>query len=86
MAWLLGNLIQLEKRSYYRKIKLTFSIIILILPLIYYKYFNFILSNIFIINFGNSNFDQIPLPIGISFITFTVIAYLVEVYKERYLT
>ncbi len=85
MSWLLGNFIQLEKRQYYRKIKLTFSIIILILPLIYYKYFNFILSNIFIINFGNSNFDKMPLPIGISFITFTVIAYVVEVYKERYL-
>ncbi|WP_419782394.1 MBOAT family O-acyltransferase [Malaciobacter marinus] len=55
------------------KKNLTISIIFVLIPLIYFKYFNFIF-NIELIN--------LPIPLGISFITFTLIAYLIDVYKN----
>lgn len=47
-----------------------------LLLLFYFKYVNFFLSN-----FTNSMFIEVALPLGISFFTFTQIAYLVDIYK-----
>ena len=47
-----------------------------LLLLFYFKYSNFFLSNL-----GYSNFNNVILPLGISFFTFTQIAYLVDIYK-----
>ncbi len=58
----------------------TWLMILILLPLFYFKYSFFLLSNVFAL------FGKVPeiglkphLPLGISFITFTVIAYLVNV-------
>ena len=52
-----------------------------LLLLIYFKYFNFIVQDIF--NQPMAEEDKVHLPIGISFFTFQSISYLVDVYKER---
>jgi len=58
-----------------RKLRLAFSIALLISPLIYYKYINF---------FTGREIVTGSLPLGISFVTFTLIAYLVDVYRKTY--
>lgn len=52
--------------------------------LIYYKYLNFIFTNIYnLILSKQFNAFEIVLPLGISFITFQQIAYLVDVYHQE---
>jgi alginate O-acetyltransferase complex protein AlgI len=47
--------------------------------LFYYKYANFFISNLL----GVSQWMEIILPLGISFFTFTQIAYLVDAYQDK---
>lgn len=49
--------------------------------LIYFKYMNFFISNLNTLTDFNLSLLHIVLPIGISFFTFTQIAYLVDTYK-----
>ena len=56
------------------KIIVTIGILLNILILIYYKYFNFIINI-----FNNNEITGIHLPIGISFYTFQSISYLIDV-------
>lgn len=66
-----------------RKLALAFAIIMNLLLLIYYKYADFFIGNV------NALFDtdvpllKIVLPLGISFFTFTQIAYLVDAYRGK---
>ena len=67
---------------------LIISIILLLLPLLCYKYLNFALSTVTdVFNFWgldmNISFVKWLLPVGISFFTFQAIGYLVDVYKEK---
>lgn len=48
----------------------------------YFKYFNFFIGNISMLVDLNVKINSIALPLGISFFTFTQIAYLVDCYKE----
>lgn len=56
-----------------------------ILMLVYYKYTNFIFDNLndlfTLLNFNTVVLEQILLPIGVSFIVFEKITYIVDVYK-----
>jgi len=65
-----------------KKLFLAICISLNIGLLLFYKYFNFFLSTA---NDFGSNFEllDIVLPLGISFFTFTQIAYLVDVYQEK---
>lgn len=68
-----------------RKLRLIFTISLLCLPLIFYKYIDFLyLSFIAIFSKEKQSLFSLPLPLGISFITFTLIAYLADVYKNRF--
>lgn len=73
-----------------KKIVLVSIIVIDLLILFICKYFNFFVENIekIICLFGNANFSFnapiIPLPLGISFIVFQFISYIVDVYKDGY--
>ena len=66
-----------------KKLLSTIGIVILLLLLSYYKYFNFIIESV------NSIFDagispqNIFLPLGISFYTFELISYLADVYTKK---
>lgn len=66
-----------------RKIILIFGVTCNLLLLGYYKYVDFFISNVNSI--AKTDFDllNIILPLGISFFTFTQIAYLVDAYKNE---
>ncbi len=70
--------------------KLIFILVLLIDigVLVYYKYFNFILENLLnLLGFLNFNINiqvrAITLPIGISFFTFQILSYVIDVYKNK---
>jgi alginate O-acetyltransferase complex protein AlgI len=69
-----------------RKKKLIVSIIALVAPLIVFKYTNFALHQVLWALLGiQINWAlNLPLPLGISFITFTMIAYLIDYYRGKY--
>lgn len=64
-----------------KKIVLCSGILVNLGLLIYYKYINFFLDNISIFTGFEYTICNIVLPLGISFFTFTQIAFLVDVYK-----
>lgn len=66
-----------------RKLILTFGIIMNLLLLGYYKYADFFLDNLNHLTGGNIPMLHIILPLGISFFTFTQIAYLVDGYRGK---
>ena len=70
-----GKWISGSGNSTKRRQALALSVSIVISPLFFFKYFNFFAGKE-VITFG--------LPLGISFITFTLIAYLVDVYQRSY--
>jgi len=60
---------------------LVFGIVANILLLGYFKYMDFFISNVNLVLNSNIDLLYIVLPLGISFFTFTQIAYLVDAYK-----
>ena len=79
--WLIGHQIQLN--STHRKKYLLIGLIIPLLILFIFKYFNFFISDVLSLELDNSIFIKIILPIGISFYTFQSIMYVVDVYKKK---
>ncbi len=63
------------------KIFLTLSIFTSVGLLIYFKYTNFLISNINLWISNKIDFINVVLPIGISFYTFQMISYLIDVYR-----
>lgn len=74
-----GQLIE----KYKNKIHFIISIIICILPLLYFKYTNFFISNINNIFKLDINILKLVLPIGISFYTFQMLSYIIDIYKNE---
>lgn len=62
---------------------LIFGIVSNLLLLGYYKYAGFFVSNINLLNGTQWSLGEIILPLGISFFTFTQIAYLVDAYRKE---
>lgn len=81
MAYISGLLIDKYKNSKYKKIILIIFIILDILILGYFKYFNFLLESIN--HIFNTNYESlnIILPIGISFYTFQALSYVIDIYR-----
>lgn len=73
----------LSKKITHNKKILVFGIIINLIPLIYFKYTNFIFENVNAIFNTNLFIKNLIMPIGISFFTFQNISYLVDVYKDK---
>jgi D-alanyl-lipoteichoic acid acyltransferase DltB (MBOAT superfamily) len=65
----------------YRKLLLWIGLIFNLALLGYYKYANFFISNVNVVLSTDFNVLNIILPLGISFFTFSQIAYLVDTYK-----
>ena len=65
------------------KVLMLLSVAISLSALIYFKYANFFLSNVN--NFTNSSFPLVSLlmPIGISFYTFQLVSYTVDLYRGQ---
>ena len=78
-TYIFGILIDKYKKQ--SKLFLIISIIISIGFLVYFKYANFLIENINLWLSHKIDFIYVALPIGISFYTFQMISYLIDVYK-----
>ena len=78
-TYLFGILI--DKYKKHAKIFFIISICISVGILVYFKYFNFIIQNINLWLTHKIDFIYVALPIGISFYTFQLISYIVDVYR-----
>jgi alginate O-acetyltransferase complex protein AlgI len=68
-----------------RKRRLILSLGGLVAPLIAFKYSNFLFANFAVLFRTDAQpILEVDLPLGISFITFTLIAYVVDVYRHTY--
>ena len=78
-TYILGILIDKYKDK--SKYFLIISIVISIGMLIYFKYIDFIIENINLFLNNKLSFMNIALPIGISFYTFQLLSYIIDVYR-----
>jgi alginate O-acetyltransferase complex protein AlgI len=68
-----------------RKVALSCVVILLLLPLFFFKYMNFFYNDVLGAIFPfKGKIVSLPLPLGISFMSFTLIAYLIETYKKEF--
>ncbi len=73
--------LQHSRRS--AKLVLTVSVIMNLLLLGFFKYYGFLVENVNAL-FGTSlTASELPVPIGLSFYTFTLLSYLFDVYRGR---
>ena len=81
MVYALGRYIgAVEKKR--RARRLTESILLLVVLLFYYKYYGFFLDTLFAVLSVPISYEVLPMPPGISFITFTAMAYLIDIRRE----
>jgi alginate O-acetyltransferase complex protein AlgI len=68
-----------------RKRRVTLTIVALFLPLLFFKYTNFLYRDVLGPLFGwQGSVLNLPLPLGVSFVTFTLTAYIVDVYRRLF--
>ena len=75
--------ILIDKYSKYKKGFLVGTILADLGILFYFKYFDFVISNINSLFNANLSFVSVIMPIGISFYTFQAISYVVDVYRNQ---
>ena len=75
--------ILIDKYKKYSKLFLTISICLIAGILVYFKYMNFIIENINLWLSNKIDFIYVVLPIGISFYTFQLISYIIDVYRGQ---
>lgn len=80
-TYIFGLLI--DKYKNYSKIFLTLCIFISVSVLIYFKYIDFIIENINLWLSNEIDLIHVVLPIGISFYTFQMISYVIDVYRGQ---
>lgn len=81
--FIIGRQLSLNKTTWSRKGLLTFGIVVDLLLLGYYKYSNFFIDNTNQVLNTGFQIQEIILPLGISFITFQTIAFLVDCYRAK---
>ena len=79
----LSRLIYVEPIKFYRKFYLILSLVINLGMLAYFKYTNFFIDNFNNLFNGSLAFEDIFLPIGISFYTFQTLSYTIDVYRKE---
>lgn len=83
ISTVLSYVIGLMIEKYHKRYILILGIILNVLLLIFFKYTNFIFANINKIFSTQIKSLKLVLPLGISFFTFQIISYLVDVYKKK---
>ena len=78
-----SRLIYVEAKQFYRKFYLILSLVINLGMLGYFKYTNFFIDNYNSLFDGNMKFEDIILPVGISFYTFQTLSYTIDVYRRE---
>lgn len=81
IVYLMGYSIEKYRNLFTKKIILY--LIILVLLLAYFKFSNIIIKFFGHINLVSLTFSNIIVPVGISFIVFEAISYLVDIYQEK---
>lgn len=81
IAYISGLLIEKTNKNENKKIVLIISILINVLLLGYFKYFNLLIDSINNIFGLNYKLFDIVLPIGISFYTFQAMSYVIDIYR-----
>ena len=80
-GYIFGRLIEKSLGHKSAKVYLTISVVFSLFLLGYCKYVDFFISNINLITGMSLPFLEIALPIGISFYTFQILSYAVDVYR-----
>lgn len=81
--YVLSRLIYEEAKQGYRKFYMILSLLINLGMLAYFKYTNFFIDNYNTLFSGNMKFEDIVLPVGISFYTFQTLSYTIDVYRRE---
>lgn len=84
VSWCLARLMTNCKRKRIRKLIAVIDILLVLSPLIYFKYANFALQTLNNIIASNFSPVEIFLPLGLSFYTFQAISYIADVYKGKF--
>ena len=79
----LSRLIYEEAKQGYRKFYMILSLLINLGMLAYFKYTNFFIDNYNSLFDGTMKFEDIILPVGISFYTFQTLSYTIDVYRKE---
>ena len=83
VAFLFGKLFnRFNKKPSYQNLVFILTLIILFSLLIYFKYFNFLVTNINNLFNFNLRLRNIALPLGISFYIFQASSYVIDVYRQ----
>lgn len=83
------NYLMVQALDYYRKkvkvqkVLFTLTIILNLIPLFYYKYFNFTINNLNDFFGLNIRAEKVVLPLAISFFTFQSLSYIIDVYRGK---
>jgi len=81
--FVLGRILSKEKITISRRLILVFGVVGNLMLLGFYKYYDFFLLNINLLTNADFRLLHTLLPLGISFFTFTQIAYLVDAYNWK---
>lgn len=84
VSWSLVRLMNDLKRKTARKTLAFINVVIVLSPLLYFKYTNFTIQTLNNIIASNFSPIEIFLPIGLSFYTFQAISYIVDTYKRKF--
>ena len=75
--------LEIKKKNGIRKIIFVSSLILNLLPLLYYKYANFIIKSSNALLGRKFETKDLLIPLGISFFTFKAISFIADVYKKK---
>jgi alginate O-acetyltransferase complex protein AlgI len=67
-----------------RKRRAAVAIVLLFMPLVVFKYTNFFYNDVLGPLTGGGKLIDLALPLGVSFVTFTLTAYVVDVYRGKF--
>ncbi|MBD5638548.1 MBOAT family protein [Clostridium botulinum] len=73
---------KLKDKKRFKKFFLLIGIILNLVLLFYYKYYDFLIGNINRISNVTFQYKEIALPIGISFFTFQGMSYIIDIYRK----
>lgn len=81
LVWAMGVWIGRAEDAARKKRAIAVSVIVVTAVLLFYKYYNFGVENINRFLNTEIGFSDIAAPLGISFITFSAVSYLVDIYR-----
>lgn len=83
ISWYLTEMMKTAGGKKYSRRWLVFIILVDLLPLVFFKYTNFLIDTVNEMFTSKFSPMSLILPIGISFYTFQAISYSIDVYKEK---